>query len=1192
MRGLIAIVIFILCSSAVLYAQSWEIIRSESITGNSQTPLRSRPADHQFILHDFPAHLQSGDYINLPGPDGLPVPFLIKSSPVLDQRLQNQFPAIQSFSIQSEGINGRLAVDPSGIDVVYTTTNERYAIEHIKDQLYEIYNLSRPRRDDPDALIELGKCLTPTGPENAPEFLNTPTIRRAPKVTLRTYKLAISVTSTYAARHGGTIESILTEINKVFNRVNEVFLRELAVQFQIIEESTQVFFLDKQTDPYTEGNNTLMLNKLDEVLVKKFGRKSYDLGHLLATNCGPGTAGVSAGTGTICEFNKGKALSCDLTNNLEEYVRVLTHELGHQLGANHTWSNCPPNNSTQRTSSTAYEPGSGSSIMSYIGSCGDQNLRYIPGPFYFHTGSLQQMLRYIETGPGSSCGVTEELSNESPQIQSVNIPRSETLYIPIGTPFILETTAEDSDGDALTYAWDQMNTGPIAPLGEPIQSGPSIRSYAPDTTGTRYIPHLSSLIHNEDNPEEVLPTYNRNFTFGLTVRDNHPGGGGLAQEIVSFNSTNTAGPFFIDYPNDSSDQLFSGSLTKIQWNVAGTHEGLVNTEYVVIKMSTDGGKTFPFTLADRTENDGEHDVQIPNIVSDSVRFLIQGYDHVFFDISDQNIPIINPAAPTFGLDINPGRQIICLPQTAKVSVSAFPVLGFDKPLTYSIDNPYPDVEITLTDTQSMVNQNIDIVFEVPETLNSDTLRFNLNAISTSADTISREISLIVINNSHKELALQYPDDNIQGVEVVPFFDWNPSPNADYYTLEVSKSASFRPEFLVISESGISGDSFSSNTILEEDEVYFWRVIPHNKCSTTTDVPVAAFQTKTQDCRVYPGTNLPTGLGASSPGEIVSKIDVEEEFKISDVNVLDLKGFHESVNQLKLILQKDTTQVTLYEGECGIRSLNIDINYDDESVGFTDCRLGAGSRAKPLEPLSAFKEMNSKGTWNLHWQDSTIGAGGIFQAWNLELCGAITKDRLQVITDTLFVAPGRQNPITPNEIEVLNGANALFEWVDSTLYGQLLKNGETLRPGQKWTAADIASGIIQYKNESAFDQEDIILSIVAPNGQWSGIIRIPVKLDETVQAKPVELKNKITISPNPAKTHIAIESENGLEIKQIEIRNIQGNVLYTKYHDFPVSQVIIPTISWPAGMVFVTITTTMNQAGGKGVDRWTGKIIIQ
>ena len=992
----------------------------------------------------------------------------------------------------------------------------------------------------------------------------------------RTYDLALSVTSTYAARHGGTIESILEEVNRVFNRVNEVFIRELALQFQIIDGSTQLFFLNEQTDPYTEGNNTLMLNKLDETLVKTLGRKNYDLGHLLATNCGPGTAGVSAGTGTICEFNKGKALSCDLTNNLEEYVRVLTHELGHQLGAAHTWSNCPPANGTQRSSGTAYEPGSGSSVMSYIGTCGNENLRLIPGPFYFHTGSLQQMLQYIEIGPGSTCVATEEIANESPEVVSVNIPESNDLYIPISTPFILEAHARDIDGDQLTYAWDQLDLGPIAPLGEPIQSGPSIRSFAPDTAGSRMIPRRSALIRNVDTPEEVLPTYERDFQFGLTVRDNNPDGGGIAQEQVRFHSTTTAGPFFVDYPNDSTDQLFAGSLAKVQWNVAGTDQGLVNAPHVTIKMSTDGGETFPVVLAEQTENDGEQDVQLPNIVSDSVRFLIQGYDHIFFDMSDQNIPVVNPDAPVFGLNLWPGRQIICLPQTAEVRVGAFPVLGFDEQIEYFVENPYPNVQVSISENQSMVNEVVNLTFDVPETFNSDTLLFKVNAISSATDTISREISLIVVNNSHEALTLKSPNDSLQGVEVVPSFDWIPSENADYYTLEVSTSASFKPEFLVLSEPNITADSFPSSAILEEGKVYFWRVLPYNKCSTTTDVPISAFQTKIQDCAIYSPEDLPKGLGGSSPGEIVSTREVTEDFEVSDVNILNLEGFHESVNQLKLFVQKDTNTVTLYEGECGIRSLNFDISFDDESVEYTDCRLGSGNRVKPLEPLSKLVGESSEGVWELHWQDSTIGAGGILQAWMLELCGAVNRERLNVATDTLFVAPGGQNPLTQDQLEITNGNGVIFEWVDTTHSGFLLRNGEPLKPGQKWTAADLEAGVIQYKNESDFERETIIISAESSDGNWSGVIRVPVKLDATVPVSKDVFASGITVYPNPAGDHLFIETEPHVAIKRIEVRDIHGRALYQHNQESNLSKILVPSSFFPVGMVFLIITTPDHQ----------------
>ena len=1182
MIRLFPILFFTLGMAPTLKAQIWETITDQTIDTRS-----GNQDDHYsdfFRLSGFPDNLQDGDFIVLPGPDGKSLAVQVKNSPVLDPILQQRFPGIRAYSFHAGAIKGRMAVDTTGIDVVFQYKNNRYSLKHQEAQVYKLTNMRNAMMEVPDEYTNLGKCLTAMSMEDPQIIQNTSIdLRRAGTTKQRVYDLAISVTSTYSARHGGTNATVLAEINRVFNRVNEVFIREMSLRFRIVNESTQLFFHNKEVDPYIEGNNTLMLNTLDEQLVTTIGRSNYDLGHLLATNCGGGTAGVSAGVGTICEFNKGKALSCDLSNNLEEYVRVLTHELGHQLGAAHTWSNCPGINNTQRASASAYEPGSGSSIMSYINSCGNQNLTYIPGPFYFHTGSINQMLYYVEMGPGSTCVQTDEVDNINPDIISVNIPKDEKLYIPVGTPFVLAATATDSDGDHLTYAWDQLDIGPIAPLGEPIQSGPSIRSFAPDTTGTRYIPRMETLLANENDPEEVLPTYDRDLTFGLTVRDNNENGGGIAQEVVSFRSTTTAGPFFIDFPNDTTDQLFAGSLAKVQWNVAGTNTGLVNTPYVTITMSVDGGKTFPVVLAERADNDGEANVQIPNIVSDSVRFRIQGYNHIFYDVSDQNIPIVNPELPTFGLNISPGRQIICLPEEASVSIRSFPVLGFDETLHYSIRNPYPDVEITLSDTVSRVEEAIQIDFKVPESLDSDTLNFQFQAVGTTTDTIVRDISLIVVNNSHDQLKLKFPQEDVSGVEVVPTFQWNPSPNADYYNLQVSTSASFDSPSLVLSEPFITADSFPSSSVLEEGQVYFWRVLPQNQCAAGMYAPVSAFRTKSQECRQYTASDLPQGLGASAPGEIVSTIPVNDDFEISDVNIIDLMGFHESVNQLRLILEKDATQVVLYGGECGIRSLNVYIDFDDQSLDYTDCRLGSSNRNKPLEPLAAFNGKESIGDWKMHWQDSVVGAGGVFMTWTLELCGTVEAETLQVVTDTLFVAPGKQNPLTIDQIQVSGGSDFIYEWVDTTMSGQLLRNGTPLRPGQKWSQEELASGMIQYKNEADFEVEAILVSVEDPDGGWSGIVRVPVALDATVPVSRPDLKPSVEIFPNPAVSYLTIRPGSETNIQMIRVQNLQGQELY-RHHGVPGGTTrTISTTSWPAGLVLVTITTDSNQ--------WTEKIVI-
>ena len=80
------------------------------------------------------------------------------------------------------------------------------------------------------------------------------------------------------------------------------------------------------------------------------------------------------------------------------------------------------------------------------------------------------------------------------------------------------------------------------------------------------------------------------------------------------------------------------------WNVAGTNAAPVSCANVAIDLSTDGGNTFPTSLAASTPNDGSEAVTIPDTPTAQARVRVSCVGNVFFDISNANFTIVAAAA--------------------------------------------------------------------------------------------------------------------------------------------------------------------------------------------------------------------------------------------------------------------------------------------------------------------------------------------------------------------------------------------------------------------------------------------------------------------------------------------------------------------------------------------------------------------
>ena len=506
---------------------------------------------------------------------------------------------------------------------------------------------------------------------------------------LRTYRVAIGATGEYTIYHGGTVALGLAAVVTALNRVDGVYEREVSVRMVLVANNNLIIYTNASTDPYTNNNGSTMLSQNQTTCDNVIGSANYDIGHVFSTG-GGGVAYV----GCVCGSNKaGGVTGLPAPIGDPFYIDYVAHEMGHQFGCYHTF-NCATGScgGGNRTASSAYEPGSGATIMAYAGICSPNDLQ-TNSDAYFLSKSLDAILSFT-SGSGNSCAQVTSNGNHNPVV-TVGAGGN---TIPISTPFSLTGSATDADNDSLTYCWEEYDLGAAGNWNAPVGTAPIFRSFTPITSGTRIFPKLSSLLNNTQFIGEIMPTYTRALSFCLVARDNKTGGGGVGFNFISYNVTSTAGPFLVTSPN-TAVTLNANTPQTITWDVANTNIAPVSCLNVNIKLSTDGGNTFPITLISNTPNDGSQVVNLPMVSTTTARIKVEAADNIFFDISNTNFTITTVSGIsnqgsepyTFKLSqnypnpFNPSTMIsFIIPQKSRVTLNIYDVNG--KLVSKIIDN--------------------------------------------------------------------------------------------------------------------------------------------------------------------------------------------------------------------------------------------------------------------------------------------------------------------------------------------------------------------------------------------------------------------------------------------------------------------------------------------------------------------------
>ncbi len=680
----------------------WELqMNSANMTGRSQRiPLQAKEYRLQEegltkILKETPperSRLNNLPILPLPMPNESVMRFRIWESPVMDATLAAQYPEIKSYS--GQGID-----DPAWTVRFDWTPQGLHAFASDGAQTVQIHPIERGEREryvsyygrEYAASMREAACLV-----NDTKLVNRVLPNRSIHSSIggvrRTYRIAVATTVEYSTDFGNNnLTQTLSSINTWLNAVNAIYNRELSIQLNLVASTTNAIYLSG-TDPFTNGNLNAMVNEVRSVLRDQVDPSNYDIGHLLGTS--PGSYQGTAYIGVACEtasdsFGPYKGGGVTLVDpgapiGNDEDTAMIAHEIGHQFGATHTHNAATGECGGSRNADTAWESGSGLTLMSQAGSCSPDWVAFTRD-LRFHSGSYEQIVSYLNTV--GICAATSMTGNSPPSVDG-----GEAIYvIPKNTPFALTATGSDPNGQAINYAWEQNDAGgsflnppyedqiddPPSQIGDPPSTTrPIFRPFSTSSSPTRIFPSLTYILNNANDPPailgglqtaEELPRVGRQMDFRVTARD---GQGGVSNDSVRVIAEKDAGPFLVTAPNTNVSWA-GGTTQTVSWIVNNTNVAPVNCASVKISLSTDGGNTFPTVLAAATANDGSEAVTIPSGLSTSLaRIKVESVGNIFFDISDVNFTLttgactftITPTGQSFSS--NAGSNSISVTTTA------------------------------------------------------------------------------------------------------------------------------------------------------------------------------------------------------------------------------------------------------------------------------------------------------------------------------------------------------------------------------------------------------------------------------------------------------------------------------------------------------------------------------------------------
>ena len=272
----------------------------------------------------------------------------------------------------------------------------------------------------------------------------------------------------------------------------------------------------------------------------------------------------------------------------------------------------------------------------------------------------------------------------------------------------------------------------------------------------------------------------------------------------------------------------------------------------------------------------------------------------------------------------------------------------------------------------------------------------------------------MFSSTFTPITLTSPLNGFNGTPTSINLDWQDDNNAESYLVQVSTNSTFTTTVVnqVVQESNF----IASN--LNQDTVYYWRVVPSNRCGSATNASaiVNSFKTGIISCgNIFNATDFSDATIATTANVTASvPINVSGGIIIGDLKVtLDIS--HTWIGDMIISLEGPASigspEIILLNQPCtgsGSTYPNILATLDEAGTALVCEATSPVVRgiAAPFESFTAFNGLNADGVWTLKVSDVGNNDGGAINAVSLNFCNVVpgTLSSNDTVLNSLKVYP--------------------------------------------------------------------------------------------------------------------------------------------------------------------------------------------